>query len=114
MIKALKILTIISPLLIIILYLELLSIDNYYEDRIGVNEIIVKKSKLSPKMEAAELNKLHQEGLDIMRSKLEVEILMIALALFLVIRTIFYFRKSWITSRSELLESHKVSRKRTL
>lgn len=91
--KFLKILLIISPLLLIILYFELLNIDSYYKDTVSVGEIIIKESKAPPKVKAVHLNEIHQQGLEIMRTKLVVEILMIITVFFMVIMSILYYRK---------------------
>ncbi len=91
--KVLKFLLIISPVLLIILYFELLNIDSYYKDTVSVGEIIIKESKASPKVKAIRLNEIYQQGLEIMRTKLVVEILMIAVVLFIVIMSILYFKK---------------------
>ena len=91
--KVLKVIALISPLCIVLLYFELLNIDSYYKDRVGVPEIMIEHSNDSESVKQAKLNDIHKEGLQILHGKHLLEVFIVLLLIYIFLFLLFHFFK---------------------
>lgn len=105
--KTLKILTLASPLILILLYFELLNMNAYYKERISVGEILIKESSATSNVKAIELDKIHQEGLGIIRGKYIVELIMLLIVIFLFVSSFFYIKRYISRNNASSRESNR-------